>query len=73
VWKKLEAGEYDWAHLAYTLWPERVKQVCETDRSIAIAHGLEHLCKVEVKQAKRKGRKKAESETETMGIGSEDE
>ena len=46
VWKKLEEGQYDWAHLAYTLWPERVKEVCRRDRSIAIAHGLEDLCEV---------------------------
>lgn len=40
VWKKLEAGDYDWAKLAMALWPERVRAKCETDRSLAIAHGL---------------------------------
>jgi len=64
VWKKLEAGEYDWSHMAYTIWPDRVREVCETDRSIAIAHGLEHLCKVEARQSKRKPRKPVESEVE---------
>jgi hypothetical protein len=54
VWRKLEAGDYDWAHLAYTLWPERVREVCKQDRSIAIAHGLEELCEVEEKVSKRK-------------------
>ena len=44
---RLEAGEYDWAHMAYTLWPGRVREVCKHDRSIAIAHGLEELCEVE--------------------------
>ncbi len=39
-WKELEAGEYDWAHLAMRLWPERVKAKCATDQSLAIAHGL---------------------------------
>ncbi len=58
VWKKLEAGEYDWAHLAYTLWPERVREVCKRDRSIAIAHGLEELCEVEEKGAKKKGKRR---------------
>jgi len=43
-WKKLEKGDYDWAHLAYTVWPERVRNACMKDRSIAIAHGLEDLC-----------------------------
>jgi hypothetical protein len=28
------------------LWPERVNEKCRVDRSIAIAHGLEHLCEV---------------------------
>ncbi len=25
TWEKLEQGEYDWAHLAYSIWPERVR------------------------------------------------
>ena len=41
VWDKLVAGEYDWAHLAMHLWPERVVPKCVTDASLAIAHGLE--------------------------------
>ena len=58
-WKKLESGEYDWAHLAHSIWPDRVKKLCKTDRSIAIAHDLEHLCEIEVKAPKnKKGRKK---------------
>jgi hypothetical protein len=43
TWEKLEAGEYDWAHLAMAYWPERVREKCRTDRSLAIAHDLEHL------------------------------
>jgi len=64
AWKKLEKGDYAWAHLAYTLWPDRVKEVCRKDRSIAIAQGLEELCEVEAPAAKgrekKKGRKKKE-------------
>lgn len=56
VWHKLEAGEYDCAHLAYTLWPDRVREVCRQDRSIAIAHGLEELCEMPEKTSKKKGR-----------------
>lgn len=41
AWKKLCAGEYDWAHLSMRLWPERVVPKCAEDRSLAIAHGLE--------------------------------
>lgn len=40
-WEKLSAGDYDWAHLAMHLWPERVVPKCRTDASLAIAHGLE--------------------------------
>jgi hypothetical protein len=40
-WDKLVKGDYDWAHLAFHLWPERVIPKCTTDRSLAIAHGLE--------------------------------
>lgn len=36
----LEKGEYDWAHVAMSMWPERVRKKCETDASLAIAHGL---------------------------------
>lgn len=42
-WAKLERGEYDWAHLAYTIWPDRVREKCRGDKSLAIAHGLEEL------------------------------
>ena len=41
TWEKLEAGEYDWAHLALSIWPERVVRACQRDRSYAIAHDLE--------------------------------
>lgn len=54
-WKKLAKGDYDWAHLAYTIWPDRVRGVCKRDRSIAIAHGLEDLCEVEAPESKKKG------------------
>jgi hypothetical protein len=42
-WKKLEKGDFDWSHLAYAIWPERVKEKCRKDKSIAIAHDLESL------------------------------
>jgi hypothetical protein len=41
IWEKLEAGEYDWAHLAYKIWPQRVREKAKKDKSIAIAHGIE--------------------------------
>ncbi|WP_350644641.1 BREX-1 system adenine-specific DNA-methyltransferase PglX [Pseudoalteromonas sp. G24-MNA-CIBAN-0072] len=41
TWEKLEDGEYDWAHLAFSTWPERVLKKCHADRSLAIAHDVE--------------------------------
>jgi hypothetical protein len=43
TWTKLENGDYDWAHVAMTHWPHRVREKCKTDKSLAIAHGLEDL------------------------------
>ncbi len=57
TWAKLEKGDYDWAHLAMNYWPERVREKCKTDKSLAIAHGLEDLY-VEPKAKPKKARKK---------------
>jgi hypothetical protein len=43
TWDALCGEKYDWAHLAMHLWPERVVPKCATDRSLAIAHGLEDV------------------------------
>jgi len=43
TWAKLEKGEYDWAHLAMTYCPDRVREKCKADKSLAIAHDLEDL------------------------------
>jgi len=61
TWESLEAGEYDWAHLAYSsIWPDRVREKCRTDKSLAIAHGLEELYQEPEKPGKKKrGKKKA--------------
>lgn len=42
TWTKF-MGDYDWAHLAMAYRPERVREKCKTDKSLAIAHGLEAL------------------------------
>jgi hypothetical protein len=49
-WKQLQKGEFDWAHLAYSIWPERVRKKCVKDLSMAIAHGLEDICEVKPKE-----------------------
>jgi hypothetical protein len=65
-WEELSKGEYDWAHLAYTIWPDRVEEVCKTDRSIAIAHGLEHLCKLGAPKPRSKRRKGKDASFEDL-------
>ena len=58
TWVKLEKGEYDWSHLAKNYWPDRVREKCKTDKSLAIAHGLDHLFVEPVAQLKKTGKKK---------------
>ncbi len=58
----LEKGDYDWAHLAMAYWPDRVREKCRTDKSLAIAHGLEDLyVEPETAPKKTRGRKKADT------------
>jgi hypothetical protein len=60
TWAKLEKGDFDWAHLAMNYWPDRVREKCKTDKSLAIAHGLENLyVEPETKPKKARGRKNA--------------
>jgi hypothetical protein len=59
TWTKLENGDYDWAHLALAYWPDRVREKCKTDKSLAIAHDLEDLyVEPEVVPGAKRGRKK---------------
>lgn len=55
-WAELAAGKYDWSHIAMHLWPERVVPKCASDRSLAIAHGVEDVFWVEGADAKWKAR-----------------
>jgi len=57
TWEKLEAGEYDWAHLAHSIWPERVIPKCAEDRSLAIAHGYEEALWEKVETTSGRGKK----------------
>jgi hypothetical protein len=42
-WKELASAQgkkdYDWAHLAMRYWPSRVDEKCQSDPSLAVAHG----------------------------------
>ena len=53
---ELSAGAYDWSHLACAIWPDRVREVCRTDRSIAIALGLEGLWETTSQASGKDGR-----------------
>jgi hypothetical protein len=46
-WDELVAGKHEWTHVAMHLWPERVVPKCASDRSLALAHGLEDVFWVE--------------------------
>jgi hypothetical protein len=57
TWTKLEKSDYDWAHLAINYWLNRVREKCKTDKSLAIAHGLEELyIEPEAKPKKTRGK-----------------
>jgi hypothetical protein len=60
-WDALVRGNYDWAHLAMHLWPERVVPKCQDDASLAIAHGLDDI--MWEQDDKGKWRKKPVSES----------
>jgi hypothetical protein len=57
AWQELEAGKYDWAHQAMEYWPDRVREKCKTNRSFAIAHGIEGLCVASTPEVKNRGRR----------------
>jgi len=62
-WGKLQMGDFDWSHIALTIWTKRVQEKCKSDKSLAIAHGLENLyIEPEAKPKKSRGRKKAGGE-----------
>ena len=61
-WEDLQKGEYDWSHLAMSMFPARVTQKAKKDWCLALTHGLEEIC--ENKPKEKKTRKK-KSDTQT--------
>jgi hypothetical protein len=61
-WKSLSKGDFDWSHLAFSIWPDRVKEKSKNDFSMAIAHDLEDICENKPKEKIEKI-KKAPKET----------
>lgn len=74
TWEKLEAGDYDWAHLALSIWPDRVVRASHKDRSYAIAHDLEDVLwhEVEVEKVGRGGRVTRTTEWQSRNLSSAD-
>ena len=64
TWEKLEKGDYDWAHLAYSIWPDRVREKCKSDKSLAIAHECEELYVEPPDGKKKRGKRKKKAEVE---------
>ncbi|MEE9268669.1 MAG: hypothetical protein V3V49_00240, partial [Candidatus Krumholzibacteria bacterium] len=48
-----------------------VKEECRRDRSVAIAHGLESLCEVEVLAPNRTGKKRKKSAKSEVSLRAE--
>ena len=42
-WEELNGTKHEWAHLAFAIWPNRVRERCKQDRSVALTHGLADL------------------------------
>lgn len=55
-WDELSNGDYDWSHLAYSIYPQRIREKVKKDWCLALTHGLEELC--ENKPKEKKVRKK---------------
>ena len=55
-WDELSNGDYDWSHLAYSIYPQRIRDKVKKDWCLALTHGLEELC--ENKPKEKKVRKK---------------
>ena len=66
AWRRLCQGDFDWAHLALHLWPERVVPKCRKDRSLAIAHDLEDVFWHEDSKGRWQPRELAQAELETL-------
>jgi len=62
TWEGLERGDYDWAYMAFTLWPDRIREKCKSDKSLAIAHGLEDLYVEPARVVRKKRGRKAHAQ-----------
>lgn len=52
----LQEGEYDWSHLAMSLYPARITAKAKKDWCMALTHGLEHLCENKPRERRTRSR-----------------
>ena len=60
----LAKGDYDWCHLAMSMYPARVAQKAKKDWCMALTHGLEHICENKPKEKKTRKKKADAIQTE---------
>lgn len=60
----LAIGDYDWSHLAMSMYPARVAQKAKKDWCMALTHGLEHICENKPKEKKTRKKKADAKQTE---------
>lgn len=60
----LAKGDYDWSHLAMSMYPARVAQKAKKDWCMALTHGLEHICENKPKEKKTRKEKADAIQTE---------
>lgn len=58
--KLLQEGEYDWSHLAYSMFPNRIREKVKKDWCLALTHSLEELCDNKPKPKKERKANKVE-------------
>lgn len=65
-WDDLQKGEYDWSHLAYALYPARIREKAKKDWCMALTHGLEELCENKPKEKKARKKRSGDEPVQTM-------
>ena len=62
--ENLNKGEYDWSHLAFCMFPLRIREKAKKDWCMALTHGLEELCEKKPKEKKTRTKSAEDSQPE---------
>ena len=57
--EELNKGDYDWSHLAFNMFPSRIRDKAKKDWCMALTHGLEEICVNKPKERKSRAKKAA--------------